>query len=397
MTLMLGLILLGAAAASVVLYLLWWKLPKKLATSRQNSGVARTQKRADYYRVQISKALGGLLALGGFLVTVEQAITVQQGAVAARVKANQLVAYDHHQKALEALTKIGNSSALHVGAIYSLGSLAKEFPDLGYTIANELAVAALAYSAPESTSAERGGAIGAISPEAQAALTTIGSLAVMKDGLPLDLRGGHFKSARLPATLLNGVSMPNVEMGGSDLYKAHLYGANLRYANLSGSNLAGALLTNAAFYGALLCKDQNVAVSNLDTVNPVAVQFSGAKLDGTTFERAWLDGAVLGNAKNADDMDRTNLTGSNFHSASLRGTDLSYATLDGVDLRGADLTDADFTGASVNSIILDPTTHFCRTKWTDGKIRSDSCPVVGAETPAPHKPCTRNKIWSDPN
>jgi hypothetical protein len=397
MSLMLGLILLGAVAALVGLYLLWWRLPTKLAASRQNSRVASAQKRADYYRLQISKALGGLLALGGFLVTIEQAITVQQGAVAARVKANQLVAYDHHEKALEALTKTGNSSALHVGAIYSLGALAKEFPDLGYTIANELAVAALAYSAPESTSAARGGAIDAISPEAQAALATIGNLAVMKAGLSLDLRGGHFKSARLATSLLNGVNMPNVEMAGSDLYKAQLYGANLRYANLSGSNLAGALLTHAGFYGALLCKDQNVAVSNLDTVDPVAVQLSGAKMDGATFERAWLDGAVFGNAKNADDRDRTDLSGANFQIASLLGADLSYALLDGVDVRGADLTDADFTGASIDSIKVDSSTRFCRTKWTDGKLRSDSCPIPGAEPPAPRKRCIRNKIWSDPN
>lgn len=400
--------------ALAALYWLWWSLPKQLAV-RDASKRSPAEKRESYYRLQVSKALGGILALGAFVVTVEQTISAQLAAVAARVRANQLTEYEHYQKALEALTRTGRSEVLHAGAIFSLGSMARENPELAKTVATELALAAMTYPAGSPVPAA-GGSLGpppeadsasntnAISREAQVALSVLGSLSVMGAGLPLQLAGGRFHGADLPHAILNGAQFPGADLSASDLYAAQLFNANFRGATLNGANLTEALLSSAGFYGAVLCEGVNSLVPVLNRGMPVGVQMSGATMDLADFQNAWLIGALL--ATNPDDSLKkvTNLTDANFRDASLKGADLSYSMLNFADFSGADLTDANFKGAAMFKVKMQGA-RFCRTIMSDGSTKSDGCPAWDVPPdPAPRqtskavdkdRECVKGKTWRE--
>lgn len=364
------------------IYWLWWSLPKSLA-ARDAGKRTSEEKRESFYRLQASKALGGLLALGAFVVTVEQTVATQAAAVAARQRANDLTEYEHYQKALESLTKTGHSEVLHAGAMFALGSMAKASPELGKTVATELALAAMTYPAgvpasggnvgpPPSISSTSGS--NQISREAQIALSVLGELPIMQAGLPLQLAEGKFRGANLSSALLNGVQFPRADLSSSDLFHTQLYGANFRGAILSGTNMPEARLTIAGFYGAVLCEDYNFLVSHLNTGKPTGVQMAGAIADNADFQDAWLVGADLSsNPPNEKTGRVTNLEDANFQGASLKRANLRYSLLKGADFRDADLTDANLQGASEPNLKIRGV-RLCRTVMPDGRVDSSGCP-----------------------
>ena len=117
----------------------------------------------------MSKAIASAVALAGFIVTTEQAIMAQM------IK-NRIAIYERHQKAPKP------SKTLHVGAIYTLGSLVDEMSGLRRAIANELAVTASSYASrvtyPADSDSEDSNVLAGsdprLSPEAPAALEVIG-------------------------------------------------------------------------------------------------------------------------------------------------------------------------------------------------------------------------------
>lgn len=85
------------------------------------------------------------------------------------------------------------------------------------------------------------------------------------------------------------------------------------------------------------------------------INFQGANLINTDFGRAGLTQAVLRNANLA----RAYLSHADLAGADLRGADLSYAYLSNANLRGANLCGADLTGAKVT----DEQLAMARTNW----------------------------------
>jgi hypothetical protein len=370
-----------AVLACVLIYWLWWVLPKRLSRNQPND---RTSRRLEsLYRKNVSQALAGVSILAGILITIEQTVSTQRQATLTSQEATRTSIMQQHQKALELLS--APSQASHAGAVYTLQALRDEMPKLEKPILFELAGAAVLFSPRPALSRDDSQSAQArptVTMDAQAALSVIGSLPEMKGGLPLPLAKGFFRGVSLPFAYLNGVQLQETDLSGSDLYGAQLYGANLRFARLSGANLAGAMLINAGFVGAVLCADVNVAVAHLETGKPVVVQLAGARLDHANLSEAWLVGADLGGATALQ---------ADFRGAHLMHVKFGKALLDEAGFQGADLTDADFSKASIRDIKIDANTTFCRTKWPGGSIRSEGCPPIG-----PPKDVSASELCPEP-
>jgi uncharacterized protein YjbI with pentapeptide repeats len=318
-------------------------------------------------------------------------MTVTQYVRAQRLN-HSLAAYQHHQKALESLYGASKFGALHVGAVYTLSSLAVDVPTLSDSIAHELAIAALDYSSGVVEPTDTSQASKPLTHEAQAALQVIGNLQIMQAGLPLNLAGGYFFGASVPFAQFNGVHFWGANLSGSDLYQAQLYGADFRFAILNGASFAAARLTNAGFYGALLCPGINTVVAAQNTGTAVPVSFSGAKLDHANFDQAWLVKVRFDSGPKEPDDTRTYLFGASFKGAELQGAHFENTILDYADFSGADLTDASFINASgVEHVRIDSYTRLCRTQGLKMPNLKDSC--AQSKTPAPVYQCTRYKAW----
>jgi uncharacterized protein YjbI with pentapeptide repeats len=388
-------IFLSAGALAALFFLIWW-IYKRDNTSATTAATSNSASAAtSTLGTQLPKAIATIIAIGGFVVTAEQAINTA-------ITANRIAIYGRHQKALESLNPQTNSAILHVGAIHVMGALAKDMPELELTIANELAVAATTYGTKPKRAAPPAevdiftNMAPRLSSESQAALEVIGMLPAMKADPPLRLSGGYYHAAVIPFLYFNNVSFAFADLSGSGMFGVQLYGADLRYTLLDGTNLSGARLTNAGLLGATACADFNTVVPDQNKGERVTTTFSGSKLDGANFDKAWLMGTRFQSSKDDKQENRTYVFNATFVDASLRGADFSYAILDYSDLSGADLTDADFTGASVIGIKTDEKTRMCNTKGPAEllSLKHENCPIQDP-LPAAKPECVRYLTWRE--
>ncbi|WP_329020388.1 pentapeptide repeat-containing protein [Streptomyces sp. NBC_00690] len=96
----------------------------------------------------------------------------------------------------------------------------------------------------------------------------------------LRVTGGDWSFVALPKADLRGAAFDGVRMRESDLTGARLEGASLVVTDLSGTTFLGANLSGADLRG-----------SDLSSLNPLAVQVSGAKID---LEQAAVIAGALG-------------------------------------------------------------------------------------------------------
>jgi uncharacterized protein YjbI with pentapeptide repeats len=250
---------------------------------------------------------------------------------------------------------------VHIGAISTLGTLAKySSPAEHWTIMEYLA-AFIRNNAPrkeeEEGEEER-------SPELrediQAALTVIGRRDTEKDA--------PNKKLDLSNTDIRGANLREGKLQGVNLRKANLQGVNFDLANLQGAILKEVNLQGASFYNANLQEEADLRKANLQEAcflgaklqwaflsgsNMQGVNLRGAKLKGASLTIANLEGASLDGA----DLSRANLQGANFMGANLLEVDLAESNVQGTKFRGADLTNAkNIELQQIESAYVDSTT-----------------------------------------
>ncbi|MBD3881409.1 pentapeptide repeat-containing protein [Phormidium tenue FACHB-886] len=105
----------------------------------------------------------------------------------------------------------------------------------------------------------------------------------------------------------------------------------------------------------LLLQKTDLSGANFHQSKLFKINFQGANLSNADFGRASLSQAMLRNANLA----RAYLSHADLAGADLRGADLSYAYLSNANLRGANLCGADLTGAKIS----DEQLAMARTNW----------------------------------
>jgi uncharacterized protein YjbI with pentapeptide repeats len=144
-----------------------------------------------------------------------------------------------------------------------------------------------------------------------------------------------------PGANLSERDFSGQDLSGLDLRGANLARANLSRANLKGTNLSGANLTRAIVWLADL-EGADLSEADLSLVNGAYLKGRGARFERANFAEAFLEGAVLVEAK---------LAQARFDYAVLEEADLSRASaeqacFDHADLSRAKLEKARFVGAS---------------------------------------------------
>lgn len=159
----------------------------------------------------------------------------------------------------------------------------------------------------------------------------------------------NFRRANLDGAELRGATLQDADLSGATLRRASLINANLLDADVSSADLEAAVFDDSTGLPAGI-DDIPSAIERgmtyvgprsaldgvrLDRIDLRAVDLSGARLRGASFEYTFLGGA------------------------SLRGADLSGATFAYTDLRGADLAGAVVTETTVwNCVQFDDRTVF---------------------------------------
>jgi uncharacterized protein YjbI with pentapeptide repeats len=411
-----------ALAVIAALWFFWWHFPFILVSKKHFTDAKQNADVEDAYRKTIGQAIGGAALLVGLYFTMQQYFL-----------ATQAQHLDQFQKNFEALK--GTDVAVHIGGIYGLEILGETVPEWKTSILMGVSAGAVTFS-----SGPANAGLSKIPPDAEAALIVVSRAGEPSGEVGYPLARGFFQGAKIPYAKLNGANLENSDLSGSDLYRSRFHQANLAFAALNGANLAGSDLSNARLVRARLCKGNNLAVPDLQRGVAVRAQLRDAKLDNANLEEAWLVEADLRGTKysgarlvgahlEAAEMDES----TNFQHADLTGANLSYADarkadfsapagtgatsdlsqrniLKGANLTnanlagakfvladmtnahidGANLTDADLDGAITDGI-TEAGTHYCRTKWSDGKFRSNDCASDWKMPPHPEVACPGQK------
>ncbi|MBE9194993.1 MULTISPECIES: pentapeptide repeat-containing protein [Synechocystis] len=173
-----------------------------------------------------------------------------------------------------------------------------------------------------------------------------------------------------------GVSLENMDLSFTNLYRANLSGANLKKANLTGAMICSANMSGTNLSEAIICYEKSrfdkdlyanlkLSHSNLQNATIVGIKpdntlmymdgadFRKAKLIDCGFTYMELNGALFANSVlNGFDFNNSKLRGADFCNASLRGCDFSSADLRGANFDGADLSGANLKFSQLNSTDL---------------------------------------------
>jgi uncharacterized protein YjbI with pentapeptide repeats len=182
-----------------------------------------------------------------------------------------------------------------------------------------------------------------------------------------DLTGVRACKARLPRAraadaVLCLADLADADLQGADLTAADLCDTRLHRTDLRGANLTDAALENAwgrglKAAGALMHKLRAAGVTllgaDLRQIQAAESVWEGARLGGTDFSHAVLDGAEFSGAwLGGATFDAAELKGARFNEAGLSGArmvrcNLLDASLAAADLSGADLTESNLYGATL--------------------------------------------------
>ena len=304
---------LGLAAVAALLWLGWWRFPKR-QVDRLRLSVRDPKARADI-EDNLRKTIGQLI--GGTMVLVGAGA----GAVIAYLQLSQqqqtsrdLLISNQVSKGFEQLGS--DRVVVRLGGIYALEGVMNISEQYHQPV-----LEALSAFVRDGTRTETGE--GRPATDIQAALTVIGRRKVIgREGL--DLSNAHIPQARLR---------------DADLREADLSGADLSHADLRETDLSGANLHGARLIGADLSAAEDVSRADL----------TGANLSGANLSGAELSGADLDDA----DLRHADLSGVNLSGADLSNADLDSVHLDGADLRHATVTQAQLEEACGTNVKLD--------------------------------------------
>jgi uncharacterized protein YjbI with pentapeptide repeats len=151
----------------------------------------------------------------------------------------------------------------------------------------------------------------------------------------LDLREASLQGADLQEADLLQADLLQADLRGADLRGAYLQEASLQEASLQEASLQGAYLQGAYLHGASL---QGADLQGADLAR---AYFNGAYLMGADIQGANLQRATLVRA----DLAEANLAEASLNGAYLMGADIQEADLGGAILRGANLQGAILRGA----------------------------------------------------
>jgi uncharacterized protein YjbI with pentapeptide repeats len=251
-----------------------------------------------------------------------------------------------------------------LGAIYTLESIAKEFPIHHWTVM-EILAAYIRHNAPSKPEYEYTG----ISTDIQTILTIIGRRDVAQDpeNQKLDLtnvgiRGANLTGANLRSLDFSGANLQEVifqeaHLVGCDFsctnsqeaifYAAQLQGAifyqsNLQEALFTKADLTGAMLYNANLQKAILA-DANLTEAILYKADLQSCNLYEANLARTVFELSNLRSSNL----IGSNLQSSNLIGANLEGAILSTANLQSAILYNANLVSTTLYDANFTSANL--------------------------------------------------
>jgi hypothetical protein len=280
---------LGLAAVAALLWLGWWRFPKR-QVDRLRLSVRDPKARADIednLRKTIGQLIAGFAVLIGagfaYLQFTQQQQTSQQQFIQQQQASRDLLISNQVAKGFEQLGS--DKVVVRLGGIYALEGVMNNSEQYHHPV-----LEALSAFVRDGTRTETGD--GPPAADIQAALTVIARRAAIGVGAP-DLANAHIPKAYLRGDfrLMGGVF-------GADLNKPGLLGVNfrgtdLRGADLSGGNLRGADLTDANLSGAILAsadlREADLLRTNLSGATLLfSADLSGAQLFSTNLRGAYL-------------------------------------------------------------------------------------------------------------
>jgi uncharacterized protein YjbI with pentapeptide repeats len=344
--LVLALVALAGVAALVIRF-----APPWLVSTRGLTGTARLN---ELNRVRVALVVILLGALAGAVALYLLRSTTRER----REENRERLLIERFMRAVD---QLGHPALdVRLGGIYSLERLARESPEHHPQIIEILAAYVREHAPWPSRGTGRAGngarpgagtaggaghgseARSRPPTDVQAALTVLGRRALEQDSdAPLflsysGLAGATLTGAHLERALLSGSSLD-----GADLFKAHLNAADLEGASLRGAGLLLANLNDTVLWGA-----------NLEGARLYGANLEGAALKGANLKEAGLTGA--------------NLKDAGLHGAVLRGADLTGANLEGAGLEGANLEGANLQGANLRGAVLLNALYDDATTWPGG-------------------------------
>ncbi len=344
--LILALVLLAGVSALVIRF-----APPWLVSTKGLTGSARLN---ELSRVRVALVV---IILGALAAAV--ALYLLRSTVHERREENQerlLI-----ERFMRAVDQLGHPALdVRLGGIYSLERLARESPEHHPPIVEILAAYVREHAPWPTRGSGRGGngsrpgagtAAGAghgsearsrPPTDVQAALTVLGRRVLEQDtDAPLFLSYSGLSGATLTGAHLERALLSGSSLDGADLFKAHLNAADLEGASLRGAGLLLANLNDTVLWGA-----------NLEGARLYGANLEGAALKGANLKDAGLTGA--------------NLKDTGLHGAVLTGADLTGANLEGAGLEGANLEGSNLQGANLRGAVLLNTLYDDATTWPSG-------------------------------
>ena len=231
---------LGLAAVAALLWLGWWRFPKR-QVDRLRLSVRDPKARADIednLRKTIGQLIAGFAVLIGagfaYLQFTQQQQTSQQQFIQQQQASRDLLISNQVAKGFEQLGS--KKVVVRLGGIYALEGVMNTSEQYHQPV-----LEALSAFVRDSTSTDTSD--GPPATEIQAALTVIGRRAAIFSWP--DFANAHIPKALLKGAKLTGAKLVGTNLTGADLYNALLNGANLTGANLNSANLMGANLSGA--------------------------------------------------------------------------------------------------------------------------------------------------------
>ena len=226
-----------------------------------------------------------------------------------------------------------------LGAIYTLGKIAKDSPSQYWTVMEILAAFIRENAAIKDEEEYIHEESLKPATDIQAALTIIGRRDAPKDpeNLILDLSHTDIKGADLTKADLG-----SVDFSGANLQGVMFYEAYLAEADFSGANLEEAVFYEAELQGAMFFQ-ANLRSCILTKANLTGAMLYEANLQGVTSYDANLTEAIVYKA---------DLQGAMFYEANLTEIILEASNLKGANLIGANLQGANLIGANLQGVLL---------------------------------------------
>ena len=227
---------LGLAAVAALLWLGWWRFPKR-QVDRLRLSVRDPKARADI-EDNLRKTIGQLI--GGTMVLVGAGA----GAVIAYLQLSQQQKESHEllisNQVSKGFEQLGSGKVVvQLGGIYALEGVMNTSEQYHQPV-----LEALCAFVRDGTRTEKGA--GPPTTDIQAALTVIGRRSVIGKGFP------YLPEVHIPQAFLVGANLINAHLEYADLYRAQLHFANLNGAFLNSADLSGAVLILANLTEAFL-------------------------------------------------------------------------------------------------------------------------------------------------